>query len=50
MSKADFTASEIYFSNISKGTASLPRGILQTDPMAKDVIIKTRCLLYWHYA
>ena len=39
MSKADFTAREIYFSNISKDTASRLQGILQTDQMAKDVKI-----------
>ena len=31
-SEADFTAREIYFANVSKGTAFLLQGILETIP------------------
>ena len=38
-SKADFTLREVYFPNISKGTAFLLQGVFETDPVASDVTI-----------
>ena len=37
-SKADFTVREVYFSNISKGTAFL-QDMFETDPVVRDVTI-----------
>lgn len=41
-SKADFTVREIYYSNVSKGTVFLLRGISETGPKAKNVTVLNR--------
>ena len=38
-SKADFAVREVYFSNISKGTAFLLQDMFETDPVIRDVTV-----------
>ena len=38
-SETDFTVREVYFSNISKGTAYLLQGMFETDTVARDVTV-----------